>query len=118
MPNRNLGDTFAEGIAPTAGKPNLYNATGWVVYFDADTLPAAESYEVWHGAARGPGGIFLVYIDTKFFDVGENGLINRYEPTQPMFLRKGQIPSFHWSINTGTAPKVWLYFREPEVGRI
>lgn len=119
MANRNLGDRFAEGLIPSPAANNLYVAGGWVVTFKPDNMPAAPSFEVWHGAVRGPGGTFLVYLDgVKFFDIGENGLINAYEPQQPMYVVKGQSIVFYWSIATGTAPKVWLYFREPEVGRI
>ena len=81
-------------------------------------LPADTDFEVWHGALRGPGGQFLVYLDDQLYDVGENGAINAYEPNIAMYVRKGQEISMHWSIATGTAPMVWLYLRQPEVGRI
>ncbi len=116
--NRNLGDVFARGRLPSVPGDNLWVAGGWIVTFPAADFPNNPAFEVYHAAVRGPGGTFLVYQDTKFYDIGENGLINAYEPTQPMFVTKGTTIYFYWSTATGTAPQVWLYLREPEVGRI
>lgn len=115
---RNLGDRMARGVIPGTASDNIWVAGGWIVTFPADTLPRNPAFEVYHGFVRGPGGTFLVYIDDKGYDVGANGLINAYEPTVPMFVLLGQSIRFYWSISSGRAPQVWLYFREPEVGRI
>lgn len=96
---------------------NRITPGGWVVFFRTQDLPTAD-FEVWHGSARGPGGYALVYLDDALYGVLENGQINEYAPTIAMFVKDGQEISVHWSIATGTAPTVTLYFRTPEVGRL
>jgi hypothetical protein len=113
----NLGSRFALGQLSTANKFTPGTSL-WVVTFKPETMPSEPEFEIWHGAVRGPGGIFLVYIDDQLFGVGENGLINEYAPSTPMFIRKGQAVTLHWSIATAPAPTAWFYFRRPEVGRI
>lgn len=114
--SNNLGVRSAIGATSTS---NRVTSGAWVVTFRPDKLAANEpEFEVWHGAIRGPGGYFLVYIDDQMYGVGENGLINEYAPPAAMWVRKGQEITFHWSISTGTAPQVWLYLRRPEVGRL
>lgn len=111
----NLGRRYAEGVLTT--KNLLAPLTNlWQVTFAPQDMPQS-SYEVWHGAIRGPGGYFLVYLDDSLFGVGENGTINEYVPSIPMFVRPGQIITLNWSIATGTKPQAWLYVRTPEVGR-
>lgn len=112
----NLGQQVAVGALDvnnqvTPGTPL------WVVKFTPEMLPREMEFEVWHGAVRGPGGFFYVYIDNTFYGVGENGRINEYAPSIPMFVRRGQTISLHWSIASGTAPTATLYFRVPEVGK-
>jgi len=111
----NLGDRSATGVQSNT---NRVLSGAWVVTFTPAMLPSESDFEVWHGAAKGPGGYFHVYIDDKFYGVGANGLINEYTPTIPMYVRKGQSISLHWSTPNLPAPLVWLYFRQPEVGRI
>jgi hypothetical protein len=89
----------------------------WVVTFPPEQLPREDS-ECYHGAVLGPGGYFVVYLDTSLHSNGANGLINTYEPTIPMFVRRGRTITFHWSTTSTPAPQVWLYFRAPEVGRL
>lgn len=110
-----LGNLSAQGVLSTT---NRVASGGWVITFVPSAMPYDSAFEVWHGAIRGPGGYFLVYIDDKLYGVGENGLINEYAPPVAMYVRKGQTITLHWSIATGTAPMAWLYFRQPEVGRI
>jgi hypothetical protein len=109
-----LGHLSKVGIASTL---NRITSGAWVVTYRQQDLPR-EAFEVWHGAARGPGGYFLVFLDDHMYGVGENGAINEYTPAIPMFVRPGQEITLHWSIATGTAPTVTLYFRKPEVGRL
>jgi len=110
----NLGVRSAYGVLSAS---NLVTPGAWVVTFPPAVLPASE-FECWHGAIRGPGGYFLVYLDDQLYGVGENGLINEYAPPTAMYVRQGQAITLHWSIATGTAPTAWLYFRQPEVGRL
>jgi len=114
----NLGDRSAVGAAPTVLNPNRVTTGAWIVTFPPEALPSDSDFEVWHGAVRGPGGYFMVYLDDKLYGVGENGLINEYAPPTAMYVRKGQTITFHWSIPTAPAPQVWIYLREPEVGRL
>jgi hypothetical protein len=111
----NLGNRAATGVLSAA---NRITPGAWVATFDPFIMPLDADYEVWHGAIRGPGGYFLVYIDDVLYGVGENGLINEYAPSIPMYVRKGQTISLHWSINTGPAPQCVLYLRIPEVGKL
>jgi hypothetical protein len=110
----NLGNRQATGRLDPANK---VTPGGWVVTFNPAEMPTTD-YEVYHGSAKGPGGYFHVYIDDTFYDVGENGLINAYDPAHAMYVRKGQTVSLHWSIATGTAPFVVLFLRVPEVGKL
>lgn len=111
----NLGDRTATG---RLSNTNRVTAGAWVITYTPEMLPAEAAFEVWHATIRGPGGYFLVYIDDKLYGVGENGLINEYAPAIPMYVRKGQTITFHWSIATGSAPQAWIYLRQPETGRI
>jgi hypothetical protein len=111
----NLGSASAIGALSAQ---NRIVAGAWMITFVPTLLPQQESYEVWHAAALGPGGYFRVYIDDKLYGIGQNGSINEYTPSIPMFVVRGQIITMHWSIATGAAPQAWLYFRRPEVGRI
>lgn len=113
----NLGMRSAIGALTTANRVTP-GTNLWVVTFTPQSLAASPDFEVWHGAVRGPGGYFLLYLDDALYGVGENGLINEYAPPTPMYARDGQTISLHWSIGTGAAPNVWLYLRQPEVGRI
>lgn len=111
----NLGNRQATGKLLVS---NRVVPGAWVVTFDPADMPSDADYEVWHGAIRGPGGYFLVYLDDALYGVGQNGLINEYAPTIPMYVRKGQTISLHWSIATGSAPLAYFYLRIPEVGRL
>lgn len=111
----NLGQRSAVGALSQA---NRVTPGGWVVTYTPEMMPSDSEFEVWHGMIIGPGGYFLVYIDDAGFGVGENGKINEYSPKTPMFVRKGQTITLNWSISTGAAPVCWLYFRQPEVGRV
>lgn len=111
----NLGVRTRLGTLSTA---NRIASGNWVIEFRPQDLPADSDFEVWHGAIRGPGGYFLVYLDDSLYGVGENGLINEYAPDIAMYVRKGQAITLHWSTATGTAPQAWLYLREPEVGKL
>lgn len=109
-----LGALSAVGLLSSG---NRITAGCWVVTFLPQAMPS-QDFEVWHGAAIGPGGYFLNYIDDTLYGVGENGRINEYAPPAAMYVRKGQTLTYHWSIATGAAPQVWLRFRQPEVGRL
>lgn len=113
-----LGFRTAVGVATTQNK-HTPGTSLWVVTFLPQNLPSEAEYECWHGSIRGPGGLFLVYLDDALYGVGENGLINEYAPPGgAMFIRKGQTITLNWSIAAAPAPQAWLYFRTPEVGRI
>lgn len=113
-----LGVRPKTGVATTQGKLSPGTSL-WVVTWGPKDLPADQDFEVWHGAVRGPGGYFLVYIDDAMFGAAENGLINEYAPAGgAMYVRKGQEISFNWSIGSGNAPQAWIYLRQPEIGRI
>lgn len=103
----------------TATFQNQIVSGAWIAQFDPSTMPVDADYEVWHGAARGPGGFFEVWIDDHLYGVGLNGFRNEYAPAGgAMYVRKGEQITCHWSVATTPAPRVWLYLREPEVGRL
>lgn len=115
MPS-NLG--HRDGVATHSNKGYyLPGTTLWVVSFPTQLMPQSD-YEVYHGFATGPGGFFLVFIDDHGYGVAENGTVSEYAPTIPMYVKAGQQITCNWTINTGNAPKVTLYLREPEVGRL
>jgi hypothetical protein len=113
-----LGVRPAVGVLATGQLLNRVTPGAWLIRYQPQQLPADADFEVYHGAIRGPGGYFLVYIDDALYGVGENGLINEYAPPTAMYVRKGQEISMHWSIATGAAPQAWIYLREPEIGRL
>lgn len=111
---RNVTQT---GIPGTAQYQNKILAGAWIVRFQTQDFPRDMDFEIWHGAAIGPGGYFRVYIDQDLYGIGENGLYNEFSPNSAaMFIRKGQEVSLHWSIAAAPAPQVWFYLRTPEVG--
>jgi hypothetical protein len=113
----NLGVVRKSGFIGTAQYPNRISTANWVVLFKPEDLPRDLDFEVWHGAAIGPGGYALVYLNNDLYGVMENGRYNEFSPnSSSMFVVKGSEISLHWSIATGTAPQVWFYLREPEVG--
>lgn len=97
---------------------NRITANGWLISFTPRDMPIDADMEMYHATIRGPGGFFLTFLDDIQYGVSSNGKISEYAPTQAMYIRKGQEVSFHWSILTAPAPKVWIYLREPEVGRL
>lgn len=106
-----LGNRYAVGVLSGL---NLVTPGAWVVTFGVDLMPQDADFEIYHGFARGPGGYFLSYIDNSGYGAAENGLINEYSPAQAMYVRKGQIVTLHWSIDTTPAPQVWFYLRTPK----
>lgn len=112
-----LGVRSANGALTTK---NLFTpgTSLWQITFKIEQMPQSD-YEVFHGAVRGPGGRFLVFIDDNQYGVGQNGGVNEYAPRgAAMYIRPAQVITLNWSIATGSAPKAWLYLREPEIGRI
>lgn len=84
----------------------------WSVQFGpADLVPS--DFEVYHIALLGPGGPFRVYLDSTFYSTSPRGDINEYDPTHPMYVRRGQTIWFHWQVATGSAPQVTIFARQP-----
>lgn len=111
-----MGDLGSYNSTGVLSPQNKVRANCWVVTFTPENMPAESRSEVWHGAVTGPGGYFLVYLGGVFYDVGQNGRLNAYDPNIPMLVKKGQEIQLHWSISTAPAPVCTLYFRQPEVG--
>jgi hypothetical protein len=112
-----LGVRSAVGVLTTRG---LFTpgTSLWQITFKPADMPQSD-YEAFHGSIRGPGGYFLVFIDNDQYGVGQNGTVDEYAPSgAAMYLRQGQTITLNWSVGSGTAPKAWLYLRQPEVGRI
>lgn len=105
-----LGDCQAEGVLSTA---NRVTSGAWVVTFTPEVFGQGEDFEVYRGAAEGPGGFFKTYMNGRLYGNGENGLINEFGPSSAMFVRRGSTFEMHWSIATGSAPLVVLYMRTP-----
>lgn len=111
------------GTVPKTGSktpsvPNPILATAWTVEIRPDDgLPPAD-FEVYHIAITGPGGTFRVYLDDELYSVAVRGDINEYDPNNAIFVRRGQTIFFYWSTGSGSAPRVWIRCRQPEVGRI
>lgn len=103
------------GSRSAAGFLNSENPIGagcWSVKFGpADLYPA--DFLVYHIALVGPGGPFRVFIDNIFYSASSRGDLNEYDPTHPMYVRRGESIWFHWIVSTGTAPAVTIYSRVP-----
>jgi hypothetical protein len=113
-----LGDTVATGKLSTQ-QLFIPGTLLWVCSFPVDNLPRDQDFEVYHGSAEGPGGVFKVYLDDKFYGAGRNGTINEYNPrSSAMYVRKGQAITVVWSIGTGNPPTVRFWMRTPEVGKL
>lgn len=109
---RNLGWRTKTGVLSAA---NRVTSGAWVVEFRPADFGLGEiDFEIYHAAARGPGGYFLTYVDDAFYGSGRNGLVNEYSPTIAQPMRRGQSWSAHWSVATGSAPTVTLFMRLPE----
>lgn len=114
-----LGNAQAVGVKDASNRApmNLVTAGAWVVTFTPQVFGQGDAdFEVYRGACKGPGGYFETYIETTLYGNGENGRINEFSPANPMFIRRGQTFTMHWSIATGTAPLVVLYLRTPQIG--
>lgn len=106
-----LGSRQKQGVRSTA---NLNVSGGWLVTFDPQDLYPAD-VEIYHIAVKGPPGNFDVYIDTQFYSTAVRADRNEYDPKHPMYVRRGQSVSFHFSSTdaTATAPIVNMYARQP-----
>lgn len=90
-------------------------AGGWLVVFTPTDLSYPGDVEIYHIAVKGPPGNFDVYIDTQFYSTAVRADRNEYDPKHPMYVRRGQSVSFHFSSTdaTATAPTVNIYARQP-----
>lgn len=104
------------GVRPATGILSADNRNvpgSWVVTFTpGEDLPAID-VEVWHIAVKGPPGNFDVYIDDAFYSTAVRSDRNEYDPKHPMYVRRGQTITFHFSSADTPAPQVWLYLRQP-----
>lgn len=107
-----LGARTQTGVQSPA---NRIMPGAWVVEFVSGKDFRSEDVEVWHAAFIGPGGYVRVYIDHDLFGVAENGKINEYTPSIPMYVKKGQRITLHWSTDATPAPVVTLWLRTPAV---
>lgn len=105
------------GNRDAVGKLNPQNpvtAGGWTITLDSAILPRDMDCEMFHAVANGPGGYFMVYLDTVPYGLAQNGRINEYAPSgRAMPIKKGQTVYLHWSVTTGNAPHAWCWFQTP-----
>lgn len=106
-----LGSRQAVGILSAANK-NVPG--GWLVTFTSQMLYPAD-FLIYHIALKGPNGNFDVYIDDTFYSTAVRADRNEYDPKQPIYMRRGQDLSFHFSSTApaGPTPQVWIYARTP-----
>lgn len=117
----NLGDRMGKGTLAGIVPPNINRLVSgaWIVRFPTNELPSDMDFEVYHATIRGPGGKFAVFIDDKQYSTCLNGRFATGFGNAAMYVKKGQEISFNWTISSGTrAPLVWIWLRQPEVGRI
>jgi hypothetical protein len=110
-------DTGYLGVRPAVGVLSAANRNvpgGWYVLFRPQDLYPVDVH-IYHIALKGPPGNFDVYIDQSFYSTAVRSDRNEYDPKQPMFVRRGQEVSFHFSSTdaTATPPQVWMYARLP-----
>lgn len=113
-----LGHAYADGVAGSVMFPNAIFVNAWVCRFTVAKLPADADFEVHRAALRGPGGYVLMYVNDKLVSVCDNGRMAVFSPKQALFVCKGEEITLHWSVTTAPAPRVWLYMRQPEIGRL
>lgn len=116
----NLGSRSAVGVLGGIVAPNVNRLVSgaWLVRFPTQVLPADMDFEVYHATILGPGGKFAVYIDDQQYSTCLNGRLANGFSQSAMYVKKGQEISFNWTISTPPAPKVWIWLRQPEVGRV
>jgi hypothetical protein len=64
--------------------------------------PAGSTFHIWIGGARLYSTVFP-------------GNDTEWDPNNPMLLVQGDTVEFRWNSSAGTAPDVWMYFRERAV---
>jgi len=117
MPNSGgtgyLGYRGASTVAKSAS--NRIAAGSWVATF----LPAdlyQEDYEIYHISVKGPAGFFDVYLDDTFYSTAVRSDRNEYDPKNPIYVRRGQTITFHFSSSSNPAPTVNIFARQPQQG--
>lgn len=106
-----LGSRSKRGALMAA---NPFFTGGWAVTFSPADLAVKEGFEIYHIAVRGPQASQMqFYVDETFYDITVRGDINSWDPAQAMYVRPGQTLYFYWNTNTGSAPTVTLFPRQP-----
>jgi hypothetical protein len=111
-----LGHRDAQGAIDNSGI-NPYGNGFYVATFDPKTLAvAANSFEVYHIALKGPAGSTVeVWVDQSFYETTPRGDINSWDPKQPLLMRGGQTLRFFWSMGGTPVPLVTVWLRQPLV---
>ena len=96
---------------------NPHRANGWTATFDPQVLSIPSDFIVYHMALRNgpPGSAMFVYVGDVFYSVAARGDINEWDPSQPMYVQRGQTLHFHWNLGTGSAPVVSIFCRQPSL---
>lgn len=106
-----LGNRMKNG---TLDAENPLLTGGWTVVFHPQDTALPADYIVYHIAILGPpGSSFRVYIDRVFYSNVARGDINEFDPSQPMYVRRGQSLFFYWNTAAGNRPQVSIFCREP-----
>lgn len=106
-----LGPRSKQGMSDP---DNILGAGNWTVAFEPRDLNIQIGFEVYHISLQGPLNSRLrVYLDTTFYSNVLRGDINDWDPNQPLYVRPGQTIFFYWDTNTGSAPQVTIFCREP-----
>jgi hypothetical protein len=106
-----LGNRTVTGGPDSTG----FNSGNWTVVFDPNALninvPIYECYQITVTGA--PGSTFTVFVDLQQWSQSNNGQLNAWDPSQPLYLRPGQTVYFYYSDpdTDGIPPVVTMWFR-------
>ncbi len=106
-----LGNRTATGEPDQTGQ----NPGNWTVTFDSSVInvnvPFFECYQITVTGA--PGSTFTVFINLQSWSQSNNGQLNAWDPSQPLYIRPGDTIYFYYSdpATDGIPPVVTLWLR-------
>ncbi len=103
-----LGSRQARGAAGDVTNP--FGPTRWTVAFTPAVLSIPDDFLVYHIALSGPAPSQVqVFIGTVFYSYAARGDVNDWDPSQLMYVRKGETIFFYWNSGTAPVPVVTLF---------
>lgn len=115
-----MGQTLGQAnVTAVLGGPASQNPGKWVATFSPQNIGISlgqfECYRIIvdHGP---PGSTFRIFIGgARLYSTVFPGNDTEWDPNNAMDLVQGDTVEFRWDMANGTAPDVWMYFRERAV---